>query len=70
MVSSLPTLLTLTLPVVGGVGFMVRARIKLPVPAPLVALKVTLDVPAVVGVPEIKPVEVLMVSPAGSPVAL
>ena len=41
-----------------------------PVPAALVALNVTLDVPAVVGVPEMTPVVVLTESPAGSPVAL
>ena len=34
------------------------------------AVTVTLEVPAVVGVPEIRPVEELMDSPAGSPVAL
>jgi hypothetical protein len=38
--------------------------------APLLALMVTLDVPAVVGVPEITPVLVLTLRPAGSPVAL
>ena len=34
------------------------------------AVTVTLEVPAVVGVPEISPVEELMDSPAGRPVAL
>ena len=34
------------------------------------AVTVTLEVPAVVGVPEIRPVEELMDRPAGSPVAL
>ncbi len=40
--------------------------------APVVsfAVTVTLEVPAVVGVPEIRPVEELMDSPAGRPVAL
>ena len=38
--------------------------------APLLAVMVTLDVPAVVGVPEITPVLVLTVSPAGRPIAL
>src|SRR5580700_6735187 len=40
--------------------------------APVVsfAVPVTLEVPAVVGVPEISPVEVLIDNPAGSPVAL
>ena len=36
----------------------------------LVALIVTLYVPAVVGVPEISPLVVFTVKPAGSPVAL
>ena len=39
-------------------------------PAPLLAVMVTLVVPAVVGVPEITPVLVLTFRPAGSPVAL
>jgi hypothetical protein len=37
---------------------------------PLLALMVTLVVPAVVGVPEITPVLVLTLSPAGSGLAL
>ena len=41
-----------------------------PVPPALVALIVTLDVPAAVGVPVIAPVEVLTLKPAGRPVAL
>jgi len=40
------------------------------VPPALVALRVTVYVPAVVGVPEINPVLVFTVSPPGSPVAL
>ena len=39
-------------------------------PVPSVAVTVTLDVPAVVGVPEIRPVAELIDRPAGSPVAL
>jgi len=39
-------------------------------PVVSVAVTVTVDVPAVVGVPEIRPDEELMDSPAGSPVAL
>ena len=39
-------------------------------PVVSVAVTVTLDVPAVVGVPEISPVEELIDSPAGRPVAL
>ena len=68
-VSSLPTLLTLTEPKVAEV-LIVRAKVKLPGPAALVAVKVTLNVPAVVGVPEISPEDVFMVSPAGRAVAL
>jgi hypothetical protein len=57
------------------VGFvpMLITSVAVPVlqaPAPLVALIVTLDVPAAVGVPEITPVLVFTVRPAGSPVAL
>jgi hypothetical protein len=59
--------------VVVGLALMVITSVALPVlqgPAPLVALMVTLDVPAVVGVPEISPVLVFTLRPAGSPVAL
>ena len=48
---------------------MVSVRVALPVPLALVALNVTVDVPAVVGVPEINPVVVLTDNPPGSPVA-
>jgi hypothetical protein len=54
----------------GGAGLMVKVKVALPVPPALVALIVTLDVPAVVGVPEINPVLVFTVKPAGNPVAL
>ena len=54
----------------GGGGLtMVIVRVALPVPPELVALIVTLNVPAVVGVPAINPVLVFTVKPAGSPVA-
>ena len=49
---------------------MVKVSVALPVPPELVALMVTLYVPAVVGVPEINPVLVFTLKPAGSPVAL
>ena len=39
-------------------------------PVPSVAVTVTLLVPAVVGVPEMSPVEELIDSPAGRPLAL
>ena len=53
---------------------IVKVSVALPVPPALVALMVTLyglpaSVPAA-GVPEINPVLVFTVSPAGSPVAL
>jgi len=51
-------------------GLIVKVNVALPVPPELVALMVTLYVPAVVGVPEIKPVLVFTDKPAGSPVAL
>ena len=54
----------------GGGGLIVKVKVALPVPLLLVALMVTLYVPAVVGVPEINPVLVLTLKPAGSPVAL
>ena len=54
----------------GGGGLIVKVKVALPLPLLLVALMVTLYVPAVVGVPEINPVLVLTLKPAGSPVAL
>jgi hypothetical protein len=54
----------------GAGGLIVKVNVALPVPPALVALMVTLYVPAVVGVPEIKPVFVFTVKPAGNPVAL
>ena len=54
----------------GGGGLIVKVKVALPVPLLLVALMVTLYVPAVVGVREINPVLVLTLKPAGSPVAL
>ena len=49
---------------------IVKVSVALPVPPALVALIVTVYVPAVVGMPEINPVLVLILKPAGSPVAL
>ena len=54
----------------GVAGLIVMTSVALPVPPALVALMVTLYVPAVVGVPEINPVLVFTDKPAGSPVAL
>ena len=49
---------------------MVRVRVAVPVPVTLVAPRVTLEVPAAVGMPLIAPVEGLTERPAGRPVAL
>jgi hypothetical protein len=49
---------------------MLRANVAEPVPAALVALMVTLKLPAAVGLPEMRPVVVFTESPAGKPVAL
>jgi hypothetical protein len=54
----------------GAATVTVSVKVFVPVPAVLVARSVTADVAAAVGVPEINPVAVLIVSPAGSPVAL
>jgi hypothetical protein len=53
----------------GAGGLMVIVRVAVPVPREFVALIVTVKVPAAVGVPEITPVDVFTVNPAGSPVA-
>jgi hypothetical protein len=53
----------------GVVSTMVSVSVALPVPPPLVALSVTVDVPGDVGVPEITPVPLLTDRPAGNPVA-
>jgi hypothetical protein len=48
----------------------VNTRVADPVPAELLALIVTLVVPAAVGVPEMTPLVVLIDNPAGKPVAV
>ena len=48
---------------------MVGVRVALPVPALLVALSVTVHVPTAVGVPEINPLPLFTVKPAGNAVA-
>jgi hypothetical protein len=67
--NAVPTvpLAELALVITGGAGAMVSVRVALPEPALLVALTVTVDVPAAVGVPEIRPVPVFTARPAGSP---
>ena len=54
----------------GVAGLIVKVSVWLPVPPALVALIVTVYVPAVVGVPEITPMLVLIDRPAGRLVAL
>lgn len=62
-------LVALVITGVGG-GLMVIVRVALPAPPALVALMVTVKVPEAVGVPEINPVEVFTVKPAGNGLAL
>lgn len=50
-------------------GFIVRLSCFVPVPEAFVADKVTVNVPEAVGVPEITPVAVFTLNPAGNPVA-
>ena len=59
----------MALVITGGAGLIVSVSVALPVPPAFVALSVTVDVPAVVGVPEINPLVLLTDSPAGNPVA-
>ena len=57
--------------VMAGAALRVRTRVAVPVPVGLVAETVTRKVPAAtLGVPEIRPVDVLMERPPGRPVAL
>ena len=69
--NALPTvpLAVVALVITGAAGLMVSASVALPVPPLLVALSVTVDVPAVVGVPEINPDVLFTDNPAGNPVA-
>src|SRR3989442_12736720 len=53
----------------GVAGVIVTASVWVPVPPTLVALRVTVEAPAVVGVPERSPVVALSARPAGNPVA-
>ena len=55
--------------ITGGSEFTVNFKGALPVPPLLVALTITLEVPAPVGIPEIKPETLFTVRPAGNPVA-
>jgi hypothetical protein len=53
----------------GAAGEIVNVRVDVPVPPLLVALSATDEVPATVGVPEIRPVEGLTETPGDSPLA-
>jgi hypothetical protein len=53
----------------GSAAAMERVKVALPVPLLLAAQRVTVEVAAAVGVPEISPVVLLTVRPAGNPVA-
>ena len=53
----------------GTAGLTVRVKVAVPVPPAFVALSDTDEVPLAVGVPEIAPVVVFTLKPAGSPVA-
>jgi hypothetical protein len=62
--------LEITGAVTTGAAATVIVRILVAEPAALVALRVTAEVAAAVGVPEITPLVAFTVRPAGSPVAL
>ena len=62
-------LAVVALVITGFGGAMASVSLALPVPALLVALSVTVEVPAAVGFPEISPVPLSTVSPAGNTVA-
>jgi hypothetical protein len=52
-----------------GTAATVSVKVAVPVPALFLALSVIVETPPAVGVPEIRPVVVLTVRPAGRPVA-
>ena len=56
--------------ITGAAELIVIVKFALPVPPELVALTVTVEVPAVAGVPETNPVVGLTASPGGKPVAV
>ena len=53
----------------GGNSLTVKVSVLIPVPPPLMAEMVTDLVPAAVGVPEMSPLVVFTLRPAGRPVA-
>ena len=60
----------LVIPGIWILGLTVKVSVKVPVPVTLLAEIVIVLVLAVVGVPEMTPVAVFTVRPAGNPVAL
>jgi hypothetical protein len=56
--------------ITGAAVVIVSVRVALLVPPALVALSVTVELPAAVGVPEISPVAVFTDKPAGKPEAV
>ena len=56
--------------IMGAGTSIINVKSMLPVPLVFEALKVTVNVPDAAGVPEITPVVVLMLRPAGKPLAL
>ncbi len=61
---------SLVTPGMGGAGLMVRLSVAVPVPDKLAAVIVTENVPVALGVPEIRPDDVLTLKPEGSTEAL
>ena len=55
--------------ITGAVGVTVSVRVAWPVPPCVSGVRLIVDVPGAVGVPEISPVPVFTESPAGNPVA-
>jgi hypothetical protein len=55
--------------IAGSAALNVMVKVWFTEPAELLAVTVTLNSPFTDGVPEIRPVEVLMPNPAGNPVA-
>lgn len=64
-----PPAAVVALVITGAADWTARTRVAVPVPPAFVALTLTLDVPELVAVPEIKPVLAFTASPAGKPVA-
>jgi hypothetical protein len=69
--NAVPTvpLAVVALVITGAATAIVSVNVALPVPLPFVALNVTVEVPAAVGVPEINPLVLLTDNPPGNPVA-